>query len=190
MVSIIIRSSLVLMLLCGVIYNIAVTGIAQLAMPYRADGSLLLNEKGQVIGSELIGQSFTEPGWFHGRVSSIGYAADGSGTPNYAPSNPELLARMQASAEEWRQANPNIPLGQVPQDLLTNSGSGLDPHISVEAALAQIPRVSQWSGVSAETLKQLVQEQTKEKELGVFGKRVVNVLLLNLELKDQVEPAG
>lgn len=185
MVSIIIRSSLVLMLLCGIIYNLAVTGLAQLAMPHRADGSLIRDDNGNIIGSELIGQTFENPGLFHSRVSSIGYDADGSGTPNYAPSHPDMLARTQESIEAWKRDNPDVPIDRLPIDLITNSGSGLDPHISVDAAMAQIPRVSKASGVSGEELERLVRVQTKDRELGLFGERVVNVLLLNLELQNR-----
>ncbi|MFD0589071.1 potassium-transporting ATPase subunit KdpC [Paenibacillus sp. GCM10027627] len=185
MISITIRLSLVLMLVCGVLYNLAVTGIAQVAMPHKADGSLIYNENGDVIGSELIGQSFAGPGLFHGRVSSIDYAANGSGTPNYAPSNPDMLARTQASIEAWKQNNPDVPIDQLPIDLITNSGSGLDPHISVKAAEAQISRISKETGVSKEELESLVREHTRGRELGLFGEPVVNVLLLNKDLLAQ-----
>ncbi|GKU76444.1 potassium-transporting ATPase subunit KdpC [Paenibacillus sp. L3-i20] len=183
MFSIIIRTSLVLMVLCGVIYNLAVTGIAQVIMPDKADGSLVYNEAGGVIGSKMIGQSFSDPKLFHGRVSSIDYAADGSGTPNYAPSNPDLLARTKESIEAWKVNNPNVPVDQLPIDLITNSGSGLDPHISVEAALAQIPRVSESNGMSEEEVETLVNKHTEGRLLGLFGEKTVNVLLLNKDLQ-------
>ncbi|MBH5320448.1 potassium-transporting ATPase subunit KdpC [Paenibacillus sp. GSMTC-2017] len=183
-ISIIIRTSFVLMLLCGVLYNLAVTGIAQVIMPNKADGSLVYNEDGGVIGSKLIGQSFADPKLFHGRVSSIDYDADGSGTPNYAPSNPDLLTRTQESIEAWKTNNPKVPVDQLPIDLITNSGSGLDPHISVKAALAQVPRISELSGMSEEELETLVEEHTEGRLLGLFGEPTVNVLLLNKDLKD------
>ncbi len=177
------RTSLVLMLICGLLYHLALTGAAQALMPKRADGSLIYNGHGEVIGSELIGQSFTDPGLFHGRVSSIGYSADGSGTPNYAPSNPDLIARVRQSALDWRTNNPDVPIGDVPLDLLTNSGSGLDPHISPKAAEAQIPRIAGVTGLSPERLQALVDEHTAPRPLGIFGERTVNVLKLNLALR-------
>lgn len=176
----IIRISLLVMLLCGLVYPAIMTGIAQTAMPHKADGSLIYNEKGEVIGSELIGQNFTAPQYFHGRVSSIKYDASGSNSPNYAPSNPKLLNRLKASIEQWKQNNPKSP---VPAELMTNSGSGLDPHISPESAQAQIPRISNASGISDHKLKQLVKEHIDGPDLGVFGKPRVNVLKLNIDLQ-------
>ena len=177
------RTSLVLMLVCGLLYNLVLTGAAQALMPGRADGSLIYNGRGEAIGSELIGQSFTDPGLFHGRVSSIGYDAGGSGTPNYAPSNPDLIARVRQAARDWRTNNPDVPLGEVPLDLLMNSGSGLDPHISPEAAAAQIPRIAGAAGLDPERLQALVDEHTSPRALGIFGERTVNVLRLNLALR-------
>ncbi|QJC51712.1 potassium-transporting ATPase subunit KdpC [Paenibacillus albicereus] len=177
------RVSLVLMALCGLIYNLAVTGIAQGLMPHKADGSLIEDSSGRIVGSAHIGQTFTEPRWFHGRLSSIGYAADGSGTPNYAPSNPDLLERARQSAIDWQAANPAVPLGQVTADLITNSGSGLDPDISPEGARAQIPRVSAATGIPAAELEKLVERQVEPRQLGVFGEPTVNVLELNLALQ-------
>ncbi|MGN7455476.1 potassium-transporting ATPase subunit KdpC [Paenibacillus pasadenensis] len=177
------RISLVLMLLCGVVYNLAATGIAQTLMPHRASGSLI-EEDGRIVGSELIGQTFTEPRWFHGRLSSIGYAADGSGTPNYAPSNPDLLERARQSALDWQAANPDVPLSEVPLDLVTNSGSGLDPDISPQGARVQIPRVSAATGIPQAELEQLVERHTAPRRLGLFGEPTVNVLELNLALRE------
>lgn len=183
-----VRTSLLLMLLCGLVYNLSVTGIAQLVMPHKADGSLIYDSNGDVIGSEWIGQSFTDPKLFHGRVSSIDYNAAGSGTPNYAPSNPDLIARIQQSLEDWQTNNPDVPVSRLPADLITNSGSGLDPHISPEAAKAQIPRISKLTGIAAEPLESLVDDNTEGRKLGFLGEPVVNVLKLNIALRNMMTP--
>lgn len=182
------RFSLILIVICGVLYPLASTGLAQLLFPHQANGSQLKNSEGIVIGSELIGQSYTDPQWFQGRVSSIEYNAEGSGSNNYAPSNPELLKRMQASLNDWSKNNPDIPVNLVPIDLITNSGSGLDPHITNKAAEVQISRVSKLSGVSEEKLRDLIKEASQGRDLGIFGEPRVNVLKLNLAL--QKEMAG
>ncbi|MFD2701811.1 potassium-transporting ATPase subunit KdpC [Paenibacillus shunpengii] len=180
------RVSLALMLLLGLGYNLLVTGIAQSTMPHQANGSLIYNEQEEPIGSELIGQQFTEPGYFHGRVSSIEYNAAGSGSANYAPSNPDLIARMEASLQEWQKENPEVPISQLPADLITNSGSGLDPHISPEAARVQIPRIQAETGISEEELMQMVDQHTKDRQFGFLGEPVVSVLELNLELQSKL----
>ncbi|MFD2615694.1 potassium-transporting ATPase subunit KdpC [Paenibacillus gansuensis] len=181
------RLSLVLMLLCGLFYNLAITGIAQVVMPKKAEGSLIYDDKQNVVGSELIGQNFTDPKFFQGRVSSIDYKAEGSGSSNYAPSNADMLKRTQESIEAWKKDNPDTRINLLPIDLITNSGSGLDPHISPEAAEAQIPRISKLSGISLEQLRQLVNKHTSGRELGFLGERTVNVLMLNLDLAKQIK---
>ncbi|MDF2036455.1 potassium-transporting ATPase subunit KdpC [Cytobacillus oceanisediminis] len=180
----IVRISFVIMLVGGLLYPLAVTGIAQAIMPDRADGSLIYNEKNEVIGSELIGQSFTSPEYFHGRVSSIEYDGAGSGSNNYAPSNQEMIDRTKDSVEAWKEANPSTPINEVPIDLVTNSGSGLDPHISPEAAYAQVGRISELTGIDQQALRDLIEKHTEGKELGLFGEERVNVLKLNLDLKE------
>ncbi|WP_020617894.1 potassium-transporting ATPase subunit KdpC [Paenibacillus daejeonensis] len=181
------RLSLLLMLVCGLFYNMAVTGIAQVIMPERADGSLLQDGEGTIIGSSLIGQLFTDPGYFQSRISSTGYAADASGSTNYAPTHPDLAARVDRSLADWRQANPEVPAGQVPGDLLTQSASGLDPHISPEAAYAQIPRISRLSGIAQDELRALVERHTEGRVLGFLGEPVVWLLPLNLDLDARKE---
>ncbi|UUZ81813.1 potassium-transporting ATPase subunit KdpC [Paenibacillus sp. P26] len=177
-----IRASLVFIVLCGMVYPLVCTGIAQVLMPGRANGSLIYSAKGEVIGSELIGQKFTDPKYFQGRVSSIDYKADASGSNNYAPSNPDLLRRTQDSIEDWKKNNPDVPVSALPIDLITNSGSGLDPDISPPSAKAQIPRVSRLTGIGAAELNQLVEQNTQGRDLGLFGEPRVNVLKLNLAL--------
>lgn len=183
----IVRTSFLLMLLCGFIYPVAMTGVAQVLMPSKADGSLLYNDEGQKIGSELIGQSFTSKKYFHGRVSSIAYDGAGSGSGNYAPSNEEMIQRTKDSVAEWGQANPDIPVSDLPMDLVTNSGSGLDPHISPEGAYAQVPRISEATGIDQTDINSLIEKNTQGRELGLFGEPRVNVLLLNIDLAKMIE---
>jgi potassium-transporting ATPase KdpC subunit len=175
------------MVILGLGYHLLVTGIGQILVPEKANGSLLYNQKGEVVGSALIGQKFEDPKFFQGRVSSIEYNAAGSGTNNYAPSNNDMIKRTKESLENWKKENPDVPVDQIPIDLVTNSGSGLDPHISPEAALAQIPRVEKLTGIDKDNLVHLVEKNTKGKELGLFGEPRVNVLKLNLDLKQQLE---
>lgn len=179
----IVRTSLVLMVLCGLIYNLAVTGIAQAVMPHEANGSLVANANGEIVGSELIGQKFTDPKYFQNRISSIDYNAAGSGTPNYSPSNPDMIERTKASVEEWKVNNPDVPVNELPIDLINNSGSGLDPHISPAAAKVQIPRISKLTGLSESDLQSLVTSHTNGRDLGFLGEPTVNVLMINLDLQ-------
>lgn len=180
------RISIVFIVLCGIVYPLISTGAAQLLFPNQANGSLVKNEAGEVVGSELIGQHFTDQSYFQGRVSSIEYKAEASGSNNYAPSNPALLERTEASIQEWTANNPDVPLEQLPLSLITNSGSGLDPHITPASAEVQIPRISRLTGLSAEELQALVKENTEGRDLGLFGEPRVNVLKLNLALAEQL----
>ena len=179
---VIIRLSFVFIVLCGVIYPLTTTAIAQVLMPSQANGSLLKNGAGVVVGSELIGQNFTDPALFHGRVSSIAYKAEASGSNNYGPSNPDMLQRTKDSITQWQLDNPGIALSKLPIDLVTNSGSGLDPHITPASAIVQIPRISNLTGLSATQLEELVNEHTEGRDLGLFGEERVNVLKLNMDL--------
>ncbi|MDU5143781.1 MAG: potassium-transporting ATPase subunit KdpC [Paenibacillus dendritiformis] len=177
------RLSVVFIVLCGIVYPLACTGLLQALVPERANGSLIRDGSGAVIGSQLIGQPIDDPRYFHGRVSSIGYQAEASGSNNYAPSNPELLERMKASVRDWERSNPAVPAAQLPIDLVTNSASGLDPHITPEAARVQIPRISGLTGIAQAELEKLVGEHTEGRDLGLFGEPRVNVLALNLDLR-------
>ncbi|MBE7126420.1 K(+)-transporting ATPase subunit C [Bacillus mycoides] len=179
----IIRITFTFLVLCGLVYPLIVTGIAQAVMKDNADGSLIYNEKDEVVGSKLIGQNFTDPRYFHGRVSSIEYKAEASGSNNYAPSNPDLAKRVEKSIAEWKEQNPTIPVTEVPIDLVTNSGSGLDPDISPKAASVQVDRISKLTNIPKEKLDQLIKDQTEGAALGLFGEDRVNVLKLNLELQ-------
>ncbi|MFY0761763.1 potassium-transporting ATPase subunit KdpC [Metabacillus dongyingensis] len=179
----IIRMSLFLMVICGIIYPVAVTGIAQTISPAKANGSLVYDENKNVIGSELIGQSFSADSYFHGRISSIDNNGAGSGSTNYAPSNEDMMKRTLDSIEEWKKNNPETPISEVPNDLLTNSGSGLDPHISPGAAYVQVKRISEATGIDQSKLENLIKQHAHGRELGLFGEERVNVLQLNLDLK-------
>ncbi|EJQ41973.1 potassium-transporting ATPase C chain [Bacillus cereus BAG5X1-1] len=179
----IIRITFTFLVLCGLVYPLIVTGIAQAVMKDNADGSLIYNDKDEVIGSKLIGQNFTDPRYFHGRVSSIEYKAEASGSNNYAPSNPDLEKRVEKSITDWKEKNPTVPVTEVPIDLVTNSGSGLDPDISPKAASVQVDRISKLTNIPKGKLDQLIKDQTEGAALGLFGEDRVNVLKLNLELQ-------
>lgn len=178
----VVRLSVVFILLCGIAYPLASTALAQLFMPSQANGSLLQDSEGKVVGSELIGQNFSNPALFHGRISSIEYKAEASGSNNYGPSNPDMLQRTSEYIAQWKMDNPEVPVHALPIDLVTNSGSGLDPHISPAAASVQIPRISGVTGISADQLKELVKEHTEGRDFGLFGEERVNVLKLNVAL--------
>ncbi|MCR8938424.1 potassium-transporting ATPase subunit KdpC [Brevibacillus laterosporus] len=181
-----IRVSLVLLLICGVIYPLLMTGIAQALMPAQADGSLITDATGKVVGSKLIGQTFTDPKYFSGRVSSIEYNAASSGSNNYAPSNPELVERTKKDVTALLATNPTIEQAAIPADLVTNSASGLDPHITPEAARVQVPRIAALRNLTTDQLNQLISKYTEDRSLGLFGEKRVNVLELNMAL-DQVK---
>ncbi|MGG2067103.1 K(+)-transporting ATPase subunit C [Bacillus sp. S14(2024)] len=183
----VIRITFTFLIVCGLVYPLLVTGIAQAVMKDNANGSLIYNEKNEVIGSKLIGQNFTDPRYFHGRVSSIEYKAEASGSKNYAPSNPDLLKRVEKSVEDWKKENPTVPVTEVPMDLVTNSGSGLDPDISPQAAYAQVDRISKITNIPKEKINKLIESQTEGKALGLFGEDRVNVLKLNLELQKMIK---
>ncbi|MFS0780252.1 potassium-transporting ATPase subunit KdpC [Bacillus sp. 1P06AnD] len=180
----VLRISLVFMILCGLVYPFIFTGVAQTLMPVKADGSLIKDKVGTIVGSELIGQQVSDPAYFQGRVSSIEYNGSGSGSNNYAPSNPDLEKRLENSIDKWKKDNPTVPIAEVPSELLTNSGSGLDPHITPKGAEVQVDRISDKGGISKSVLRKLIKEHTDGKELGFFGQEKVNVLKLNLALNE------
>ena len=172
----------------GVVYPLAVWGLGQLVFPYQANGSLLRNSDGDVIGSELIGQDFTSRGYFHGRPSAAGngYDAGASSGSNLGPTSKKLIDRINGDAETLQADNPGTP---IPADLVTTSGSGLDPHISPAAAEFQVPRVARERNASQENIRKLVLRLTEGRQFGFLGEPRVNVLMLNLELDKQYGPA-
>lgn len=178
-----------LTLITGVIYPLLVTGVAQAVFPRQANGSIILQD-GRAVGSELIGQSFDDPKYFWGRLSATGTfpynafnseALTASSGSNYGPLNPALLDAVQARVDALREADPGNT-APIPVDLVTASGSGLDPHISVAAALYQMSRVARERGLSEDRVRQLVEEHTEGRQFGLLGEPRVNVLLLNLAL--------
>jgi K+-transporting ATPase ATPase C chain len=174
-------------LLTGLVYPLAVTGLAQAVFPIQANGSLMAHND-RIVGSALIGQPFDDPRYFWGRPSATApfpYNAAASSGSNFGPSNPALIAAVQARIAALRAADPGNTLA-VPGDLVTASASGLDPHISVAAALYQAPRVARARGLTSEAVAQLVAQQTEGRQLGFLGEPRVNVLKLNLAL-DGVE---
>ena len=175
-----IRFTLVTALLLGLGYPLVVTGIANLILPHQAGGSLILKD-GQVIGSELLAQSFTSDKYFHPRPSAAGngYDATSSGGSNLAQSSKTLVTRIQGDIDKLAAQNPGKP---VPIDLVTTSASGLDPDITPDAAYYQVPRIAKARNLSEESLRQLVQQHITQRQLGLLGEARVNVLLLNLDL--------
>jgi K+-transporting ATPase ATPase C chain len=180
------RIKIFMTLLLGVAYPLLVTGLCQVLFPHRANGSLITSG-GNVSGSELIGQNFTRPEYFQPRPSaagSDGYDATASGGSNYGPTNQKLVDRVKASVEKFHKENPDFD-GPIPADLLTASGSGLDPHISPDSAQAQAPRIAKARGVSVDQIKRLAIQLTEAPDLGLVGEPRVNVLKLNLALDRQ-----
>jgi potassium-transporting ATPase KdpC subunit len=174
----------VLTVLTGIIYPLAVWGIAQAIFPSQAGGSLVVAGN-KVVGSSLIGQNFASPRYFQSRPSAAGdkgYAADNSGGSNLGPTNKALIDAVKLRLKNVVESNPGTDAHQVPVDLVTASGSGLDPEISPAAADLQTPRVARARGLSEDQVRQLIAENTRPRSAGIFGEPGVNVLLLNLAL--------
>lgn len=191
--------TIVFMVICGLAYPALITGIGQLFFHSEANGSMITAD-GKEVGSALLGQNFTSDKFFHGRVSSVNYntytEADtkpdktgktaysgvGSGSQNLGPSNKALQDRVQKDIQDFLKSHPGVKKEDIPTDLLTSSGSGLDPDISPASAKIQIPAVSKASGISETDLQKIVDKYTEGRTLGVFGEPRVNVLKSNIEI--------
>ena len=175
--------TLVTTLLLGVAYPLIVTGLAQVLFPDKANGQLI-ERGGKVIGSRIIGQAFSSPGYFRSRPSAAGtgYDATNSGGTNLGPTNKKLIDGVKAAVDAANKENPDAP---VPIDLVTSSASGLDPHISPAAAAFQVKRVARERGAAVDAVQRLVAEHTDGRQFGFLGEAVVNVLELNLALDSQ-----
>lgn len=192
--------TMLLLLLCGLVFPVLLSGISAVIFPSQANGSLVYAD-GRAVGAANIGQDFTAPYFMKCRPSAYNYntyyedeqgnqyyndgsefAGVSSGSNNYAPTNPALAERVVADMEAFLEANPDVKRENIPADLMTASGSGLDPHITPESARVQIPALADSSGLSEEELEQIVEDNTEGKLLGVFGEETVNVLGVNLDI--------
>jgi K+-transporting ATPase ATPase C chain len=184
-----IKMTIVLTILVGIIYPLAMTGVANVLFPHQAQGSLI-ERNGKVVGSELIGQTFATPGYFHSRPSAAGdkgYDASNSSGSNLGPTNKTLISTVQQRVKDVVEANPGIDVSQVPMDLVTTSGSGLDPEISPASADIQVARIAKARGIGEDDVRLLIRQNTRSRYVGIVGEPGVNVLTLNLAL-DKLSP--
>lgn len=190
--------TIVMTLICGFIYPLVLTGVSQVLLPSQANGSIE-EVNGKAVGSSIVGQDFTDERLFHCRPSAYSYntyteeqkdngdyAGVSSGSNNYANSNPDLKARIEEDIVKFLEENPTVQKEDIPADMITASGSGLDPHISIESAKVQLDRISDKTGVSKDTLQIMIDNNTSHKFLGIFGEDTVNVLTLNLEVAKEI----
>ena len=182
-----IRTTVVTIILTGLIYPFVMTGLAQVLFPWRANGSLVMDEKGEVVGSELIAQGFANPAYLQPRPSAAGekgYDAGNSSGSNLAPTSKKLQDRIKEDLKRLKEENPDAS-GSVPAELVTTSGSGLDPHLSPQAALWQVPRIAKAREVSPERVTAVIDSSIEGRTFGILGEPRVNVLLVNLALDRQ-----
>ncbi|MBU3197123.1 K(+)-transporting ATPase subunit C [Clostridium algidicarnis] len=195
--------SIVMLILCGLIFPLFMTGVSQIVFNKKANGSII-EVNGKKIGSEFIGQSFTDKRFFRGRVSGInyntysiedtipnkdgeiGYLGVASGSQNLGPSSEILKDRVKKDMDEFLMDNPTVKKENIPTDLLTSSGSGLDPNISIKSARIQVDSISKSTGISKDDLNEIIDKSVQGKSLGVFGEKRVNVLKLNLEVAEKL----
>jgi len=190
--------TLALLLICGLAYPLLLTGISQLIFPNQANGSLV-TVNGKTVGSSLEGQDFTDARFMKCRPSAVNYntytkedkesgtyTGVASGSKNYSTTNPELVKRVEADIAKFLETNPSVKKEDIPTDLLTASGSGLDPDISPKSAAIQIPALAETTGLSQDRLKEIVKENTQGKVLGIFGEEIVNVLNVNLQIAEDL----
>ncbi len=191
--------AITLMLICGLAYPLLMTAISQAIFSHQANGSML-EVNGRIVGSELLGQDFSDERFMKGRPSAVNYntyseddqesgrySGVSSGSDNYAASNPKLTKRVEADIAAFLEANPSISREDIPTDLLTASGSGLDPHISPESAAIQIPALTESTGLSQTQLQNMILACTDKKFLGIFGEETVNVLQVNLLIAAELQ---
>lgn len=177
----------ILTIITGVIYPFLVTGIAQVTMPFQANGSLVKDKNGTLVGSELLGQQFSEPKYLWARVSATSpypYNAGSSCGSNLGPTNEKLFESMKSRVKQLKDADPTITA--VPPDLVTSSGSGLDPHISVESSRVQVRRIATARGIEPATVTNLIDRYTEPRQLNLLGEPTVNVLKVNLALDGRI----
>lgn len=192
--------TVILLVICGLLFPLLLTGLSSVLFPHQANGSLI-EVDGQVVGAEHVGQEFTQDYYLWGRPSAYHYNtyyedeegnqtySDGSeyaglssGSNNYAPSNPALTERIEADLETFLAKNPDVSVEDIPADLLTASGSGLDPDISPESAEIQVPRIAKASGLSEDEVREIIARHTEGKFLGIFGDETVNMLGVNIDI--------
>jgi K+-transporting ATPase ATPase C chain len=184
---IVLRATIVTLIVTGLLYPFVMTGLAQIIFPWRANGSLVTDEKGQVVGSELIAQGFVNPAYFQPRPSAAGekgYDATSSSGSNLGPTSKKLQDRINDDLKRLQEENPEA-MGSVPAELVTTSASGLDPHLSPEAMMWQAPRVAKARGVTLERVKGVVEANIEGRTFGILGEPRVNVLMVNLALDRQ-----
>ena len=179
----VIATFLFAVLLCGV-YPLLVSGIGSALFSSQSKGELVKTADGRVVGAKLIGQVFTKPEYFHGRPSAAGsgYDASNSSGSNLGPTNQKFVDGLKANVDSLLKDNPSLKMGEIPVDLVTASGSGLDPHISPDGAIAQVSRIAKARGISEADLNTFISEHVEGPQWGIFGEPVVNVLLANIDL--------